>query len=599
MLSARLSRLAAVASLVGAVSCKPSEAPTDPTATPASAAGVIVGDAEVVRVDHPAQMLPRDTQLVGWVAGANRVAEVFERDRLAQKFPDQFAEMRRELVEGVGYDLLDPAAYPAAGVDAAGRMGGAIVSMRDRVACFFVTLSDEGKFKTAVREVAGRNQMEFSESQYGGATLLADPSGQRKGGVVIRDGLALIVTQGRREGENVTDYAEVIAKLDPRQSLAASVEYRKALGGLRDTDAMAYMNLGLIVADELAQDAERRAENDEWSTRALNEARERGASADEIKELERQVEEDRKWREQYAVRQDAERELVETLVDGIEGMGMAIAIKRTGPVVDGQVVLRDDAFLRRLVQNNPGGLTLPKALNGEPVMMWGGTVDIDAGVELLDIMARASGENLHDASQQAADTLLGINPTTELQPYLTGEAMFAVTLEAPVDYKHLDELPKQIGVTFQAKVTDSAKVESLLGKIDKSKTLAGMAVSKKDGAYEFAVPEFRTMRAAVAGDSLLITTDKGLAGRVATGGEGSMRRDTHPPGPYHVMTLPNVGAAWTTNMGYLAGFFIGSFSMDSRPSSVSAGPDQPSWDEVEASRMSRASKKKKAELETA
>ncbi len=592
MLPHRVCRLAVAASLACSLSCKPNEGTTEPAAEPVSAAGVIVGDAEVVRVEHPAQMLPRDTQMVGWVAGAERLAEVFERDRLVAKFPKVFQDARSEMVGDIGYDLLDPAAYAAAGVDTKGRMGGAMLSARDNAAAIFFTLSDAGKFKAAVRDAAGRNEMELNETQFGPSSLLSDPRGQWKGGVVIRDSFAMFVTQSSRDDVTL-NYAEVIAKLDPRQSLAASVEYRKALGGLRDTDAMAFVNLGLIIAAEYAEQAASQASDS--GAAALADAKARGATAEEIAAIEEQVARDREWQERYEARQAAERELVETLIDGVEGMGMAMSVKRTGPVVDGQVVLRDDAFLRRLVNKSPEGLSLPKALNGEPIAMWGGNVDVDAAVELLDILARAEGENLHDASLQMKEKLLGINPTTELQPQLTGEAMFAVTLEAPIDYTHLDELPKQLGVTVQVKIKDPAAVEKLLGKAAGSKTLAGMAMSKKDGAYEFAVPDFRTMRAVVAGDSLLVTTDKGLAGRVATGAEGSMRRDTHPPGPYFVTTLPNVGAAWTTNIGYIAGFFFAGFS-SSHEMFDSAEAGAPSWDEVEKSRMSRASKKKKAEL---
>lgn len=601
MLSARVRRFAVATSLACSLGlgCKPNEGPVEPVAEPASAAGVIVGDEEVVRVSHPAQMLPRETQFVGWVAGADRLAEVFDRDGLVAKFPRQFEEARAELLGEVGVDLLDPAAYAAAGIDTNGRMGGALISTRDGVVAFFFTLADVGKFKARVREVAGHNKQELAERQLGPSTVMSDARGQWRGGIVLRDNLAVVVTQANPD-EGVRDYAEAVANIDPRQSLAASVEYRKALGGLRDSDAMAFFNPALLVADEVAQEEARDDTENNWADTALTEAKARDASAEEVAELERQRDEMRVWDEQRSARAAAGRELVEKLVDGIEGVGVALSVKRTGPVLDGQVVVRDGAFLRQLIGVVPEGLSLPKALNGEPLLMWGGRVDVDTALELVELLARSEGASILDASIQAEKTMLGINPTTELQPQLTGEAMLAVTLEAPVDYTHLDELAKQIGFTLQFKIKDPAKVEALLAKVDKSATLAGLALSKKGGAYEFAVPRFRTMRAVVAGDSLLVTTDAGLAGRLATGVEGSMRRDTHPAGPYHVLTLPNVGGVWSTNLGYITGFFLTGFASSAVPAFEDTGVEgAPSWSEVEKSRMSRAAKQKKKALDAA
>ncbi|MBL4688990.1 MAG: hypothetical protein JKY37_30645 [Nannocystaceae bacterium] len=601
MLSARVRRFAVATSLACSLGlgCKPNEGPVEPVAEPVSAAGVVVGDGEVVRVSHPAQMLPRDTQFVAWVAGADRLAEVFDRDGLAAKFPSEFEAARAEMVGEIGVDLLDPGAYAAAGIDSKGRMGAALISTRDGVVAFFFTLADAGKFKARLREVAAHHKEELAERQVGPSTVLSDARGQWRGGFVLRDDLAMFVTQANPD-EGVRDYAEAVANIDPRQSLAASVEYRKALGGLRDSDAMAFFNPALLVADELAQEDARDSVDNNWAETALTEAKARDASADEIAELERQRDEMRVWDEQRVVRAAAGRELVEKLVDGIEGVGVALSVKRTGPVLDGQIVLREGAFLRQLIGVVPEGMSLPKALNGEPLLMWGGRVDVDAALELVELLARSEGASIHDASIQAEKAMLGINPTTDLQPLLTGEAMLAVTLEAPVDYAHLDELAKQIGFTLQLKIKDPAKVEALLAKIDKSATLAGFALSKKNGAYEFSVPRFRTMRAVVAGDSLLVTTDAGLAGRLATGVEGSMRRDTHPAGPYHVLTLPNVGGVWSTNLGYIAGFFVTGFASSSmavfHDSAVDGGP---SWSEVEKSRMSRAAKQKKKALDAA
>ena len=566
---------------------------------PASGAGVIVGDAEVETIEHPAQMLPRDTQMVGWVAGVDRLAEVFERDRLAKKFPQFFEEVARDSVREFGYDIFDPATYPALGIDPSGRIGAALISGSTGAAAFFFKLTDEGKFKGALRNVLGRYEQELAEQQRGSVTVLTDPRGQMPGGIVIRDGFAMLVLQTGGSDAPV-DYVEMLATLDPRKSLAAGVEYRKALGGLRDTDAMAFMNLQVLLADVLTDGSEEaEAEDAHWDT-AIAEAKASGAGEDLIKDLEANRERERQWRAEWQAQQEAERAILEKLTDGVEGIGISMTVKRTGPVVDGQVVLGETAFLRRLVGASPDGLALPAALNGRPMAFWGGNVDVDAAFELVDMIAQADGENLHDLSNELQSDILGINPLQDLKPLLTGEAAFAVNLEAPIDFHHLDELPKQIGMTVQAAISDPKRVEGLLSKIDGSSTEVGRLMTKKKGAYTFDVPDFRPMQAVVAGKHLLVTTDAGLAGRMVTGTEGSMRKDTHPPGPYHVATLPNVGGAWVTDLGYTAGlFFMGMSSSMPHPEMGMPLPDGTSWEDVEASRMSRSSKKKQKELDAA
>lgn len=597
MRSPRLSRLALATSLLTAGACKPSVEPKAPAATPASAAGVIVSDSDVVAVDHPAQMLPRDTQMIGWVSGVERVAEVFERDRLFAAYPDAYAELKRDSVREFGVDLFDPQTYPAVGVDPKGRIGLALLSARHDAFAVVLTLADVGKFKQAVRNAAGTKNVELTERQVGPSVVLSEVSGQAGGGIVIRDRIALIVMQRVRE-EMPVDYTQLIAALDPRQSLAASVQYRKALGGLRDSDAMGFANPQLLLDDVMSEST---SDSSNWAEEQLAEGVSSGAAPEEIARLKEQVEKEKEWAEERARSNQAERDIVAMIFDGVEGMGGAMAIKRTGPVVDGQIVLSEGAFARRLLRPLAKGLTLPKELNGQPLLFWGGQVDTDVAMELADLFAQVEGINLHDASQEAQDKLLGFNPLEELKPLLGGEVAVAVTLEAEPDYTHLDELPKQIGVTIQASVTDTAAVERLLAKSAASKTIAGLALTKKDGAYEFKVPEFRTMRAMVTTGNLLITTDPGLAARVATGTDGSIKKDTHPAGPYHVLALPNVSGAFLTDLRYIAGMFMVSFSSMSHAMAdmKTEGTEEVPWHVIEESRMSRTSKKLQAKRDAA
>lgn len=592
-----------------AIGCKKTEEKVEAPES-SSAAGVVVGDREVVTIEHPAQMLPQGTQAVFWVAGVQRVAEIFERDRLKETFPNEYEMARLAMTSEIGYDLLDPASYAAAGIDPGGRMGAAVIDAQQEAFALFFTLSDTGKFKQAVRTIAGKAEVELAEAPMAASTVLRDPRGQAEVAVVLRDAFAVVLIQEKaREGEPERfDYTDYVAKLDPRESLAASVQYRKSLGGLRDTDAMAFVDARRLVDAAIAEMDEDIVRNQERKTEApashmeqeLADAKARGASSEEIEEIERAIQEDKSWEARWERRQAAQRELLDTIFQGVEGIGMAISNKRTGPVFDGQVVLTSDAWARQAFVGGEGRLKMPHALNGEPLFYLGGRVDPTKAAEFLDMVVRADGEeSWYDVSKEGKEEIFGVDLDAELRPQLTGEAGFALTLEAPIDYAHMDELAKQIGMSMYGEISDREAVDALLGRAAASDTKVGRKLEKKAGVLTLPIEEFRTMYVGTNGSTLVASTDKTLGGRMTSGEDGSIIEEADPPSPYYVLTLPNAAAAFAMDFRLIMGTFGVLRGSMPGPTAFMSGPDGEPWEEVEKARMSKKAKAKKAELDAA
>ena len=343
---------------------------------------------ELAPVDHPSQLLPRGTALLVTGTSFARAAEVFERDRLVAAFGPQYTSLRSVIVGSLGHDLLDPKAWPEVGLDPGGTVGVAVSGIGpDAKIVLVASVSDRKKLVEAIRGVAGKAEIEMVEEAYGSASILR-PKGEVKDGVVVlRDRFAALVID---TGKGSLDYAKLLVTMDPNVSLASNAAYRKATGGLRAADLVTYLDVSTMVDQANVRKTEVASSN--WAEEELGRAKQEGASPERIAELERQVEQVRQEEARWRKRDEGERALAELLVSGIEGVGITATAKRSGPVLDGRVAAGPDAFLRRLLVNRSGAPTLPVAMNGAPLWCGSGRIDPTAGLELLEAMAGADGQ---------------------------------------------------------------------------------------------------------------------------------------------------------------------------------------------------------------
>lgn len=497
---------------------------------------------ELAPVDHPSQLLPRGTALLVTGTSFARAAEVFERDRLVAAFGPQYTSLRSVIVGSLGHDLLDPKAWPEVGLDPGGTVGVAVSGIGpDAKIVLVASVSDRKKLVEAIRGVAGKAEIEMVEEAYGSASILR-PKGEVKDGVVVlRDRFAALVID---TGKGSLDYAKLLVTMDPNVSLASNAAYRKATGGLRAADLVTYLDVSTMVDQANVRKTEVASSN--WAEEELGRAKQEGASPERIAELERQVEQVRQEEARWRKRDEGERALAELLVSGIEGVGITATAKRSGPVLDGRVAAGPDAFLRRLLVNRSGAPTLPVAMNGAPLWCGSGRIDPTAGLELLEAMAGADGQEPAEFMAEGKRAL-GLDLATDVVPVLGGDGELCLAFEGTPGEGRMD--PKtQLGLGAIIQTTDAAKAKYVLAKIATSDSELGKRMKKRGEGYTVDVPDWRTMHLGTAGDRVVVSTDPDLPKRLAAGDPGSMPSKIRPPGATGAIGLPGTAASQVVDL---------------------------------------------------
>lgn len=545
----RLVPTACLAAALALAGC--TKEPKGDTKTPAGGGGAVTQPAAepLAPVEHPSQLLPKETSLLVVGSSVTRAAEVFERERLVKAFGPQYTSVKSVIEGSLGHDLLDPGQWRQVGLDPDGPVALAISDLVTARVVLVATVADPAKVKELVRRVAGKAEVEIVEEPYGPHASVLRAKGEGGGAVVLRDRFVALVLD---DGAQTVDLAKMLVTMDPNVSLASNVGYRKATGGMRAADLTVYFDVAAMVQHANLEAAEHQAKPDRsWADEELERAKKDGAPPERIAELEGQAQEQREWIEQAGRRAEGERALSELLVSGVEGVGFSATVKRSGPVFDGRVVAGPEAFGRRLLVNREGAPVLPVAMNGAPLWCGSGRVEPGAAFELLEAIAAAEG---HDSAafRQKAKAEIGIDPQADLQPVLGGHVELCVTTDGPPGQggKEPEEL---IGLGATLQLTDAAKAKYLLAKIATSGSELGGRMRKRGEGYTVEVPKWRTVHLQTVGDRIVVSTDPELGKRLAAGDPGSMPSKITPPAARGAMELAGTAAsqAFDLTMGVL------------------------------------------------
>lgn len=527
----------------------------DPVEPPTGGGGTAVDpEAPIVLepVEHPSQLLPRDTSFLVTFSGFARLSEIIDRPRLVAEFRPQYAGLQAVITGSLGHNLSDPETWAEVGLDASKPMALSLSDVNSARFVVFATIADREKLVTFIQKLASDAKAELTEDRYGGASVWRMAGSN--GAVVLRDDLVALVVEGRaQEG---FDLPKVVATMDPNLSLAAQVDYRKSTGGMRAADMTVFVDLAQIVAQTNA-DAETRAATPQsnWAQERLEEAQKEGADPERLAELGKQAEEERQRQQWWRTREEGERELSELLVSGIEGVGLSATVKRSGPVFDGRVVASEEAFLRRLVDNRQGAPALTHSMNGTPIWCMSGRVVADAGFELLPLVAKAEGQE-YEAFLGEMSGKIGLNLHTDLRPVMDGDSELCVSFDAPFDPSAKNPLDN-VGLSALVTVKEEAQAKYLLAKIASSKSRLASQMRKRGEGYDAALPDWRTMHLDAVGNRVVVSTDRDLAKRLAAGDPGSMPSKIRPTGARGAINIGGTAASQAFDISLLALMFVG------------------------------------------
>ena len=489
---------------------------------------VVKGDAGQVPasalapVNTAAELLPQATQMYFEAKSAARVFEVAQRERWMSAFPKEYGKATQELVEEFGVDLLDPATWADVGLDVNGPVGLCLLSIAAEAGCGFATVSDAGKLRQFLVEMAGRRGKELRPTSLGGAEILRTSSAEVT--FVIRPPIAMVVIVDREE--NAPDFAQEIAVADPLRSLSADSGFRRSTGGYKGSDVVGFMNVASIGNDAV--------------TRMEQLDREFGDKSGPSK------------------RNLAQREVLRFVTGGMSAIGVRGDAKRNSVVVEAKVTMPEDAFPRSLIQNTEGQPPLTWALDGRMLMMLSGTLDVDRTVQFIDMLAKAEGGSWKELVAEVKREV-GIDLNADVTPLFTGAAGGAVAIDKEPTFKKSRDIVKSFGFGVYADVNDPKKTQAVLDAVAKKAKLAGVKVSKdaRTGTQSFDVPEFRPIHVGVHGKHLVVSTDAGLGPRLDKGKAGSVAKKTTPAGAYAAVSRKGSAAAYATDYSPFMWLFFG------------------------------------------
>ncbi len=518
-------------------------------------------------MESPLEMLPADTMAVLEGKGLRRLAEVIGRDQLAVSLETVYGFAAQAMVQVFGYDILVPANMEAIGVDPDGSVGVGLLDIDRESFVAWATLADRGKFRDTVIASAARNNVELVTVPMGSAEMFVDKYSRL--GVVLRDDVAMLVmSRPTKEGE--VDYVRLMATVAPSQSLAASSKFKKATLGYAGQDALAFADVAALAQQAFSTKPPNMVSS---ASSQLQSARQSGAPAKEIQELEQRVAQDQAENDRWQARWKARADLRRHVFGGLSAIAMRFDVKRSGVMVESRAVLSEDEFPSSLLRNATGPAPLPGALSGRPMFLVAGTLDVDAFVDLVDRVLRGDGESWSVAVEGVRKEL-GVDLQADVRPLLTGQGGFAATLDGPPEFASSRGAPKTLGVSMHAQVRDGAKARALLATAASSFELDGVRPRKgrSPGVWEIAVPDWRTVHVGVFGDQFVVSTDAKFGARLQAGQAGDGLKATASSGAGTVLTLPDRSAVFGLDVGLVAAFtFLGmdnSMGLDVREPSV-------------------------------
>ena len=412
---------------------------------------------------HPLELVPARARVMVMARSPQRLAQVWERERIAGRFPEHYDRLTFELRQALGRDLLDPDELAAMGIDPTAPAGMAVLSFEDEAVVLFGGTSDPQRLLDELGRLATKGSPPGELRTVGEARLL--PLGP-DATLVLRHGMfALVVVDVHRQG--TTDYARDVARIDPAQSLAHAHTMQRAHAGLpQQADVQGLLDVAGLVHDALERSRRFDQEALASASQQLAEARQRGATAEQIAELQRSLQE----QQAFNTRRQRERQIGELLLSrtlgAIESIGLAVDADEHGLRGRVHVGLAPDAAFRELFVSSPQPPSAIAALAEAPQLVLSARLDVGVAIDLFAQAALAVGSSYAEANDELRDdTRLDFD--RELRPLLDGRATFVLTAGPPPEPRTVDDagFTRTLGGIVALGVSDEAKARAALDEL--------------------------------------------------------------------------------------------------------------------------------------
>lgn len=497
--------------LLGAGACKPPSTQLDlekieQNANDDGKAGDAATRLDPLPVERPADLLPADVALMAEASDPAQVLTLF----VGLSQIPEFDGIRKEMATTIGGDLLSPTDWPKLGLDPHRPAGMALLDVRGPSGCAWVSVADQTAFDQTVRRVAAAIGIdrELTVGEMAGARVYRFND---EFNIVVRAGVAMFVFVDNPQNA-ARDYPAGIATIDPREALGRTESFDWARGQARAGDD----GLIFVAPGKLFDTINAEGGNEDYGVKYADEqlttARRNGADAATLRDLEERLAREQEWQREREREDQAGTALARELLGPMRALVFTGDVETTQINAQARLLMPSGGLLRDIFVPSQSQSPLVSALDEPTLFMLDGQLDVQKFLRLVDMLAKADGESIDGLDKQLhAET--GISFLTSVVPLFDGRGGIAITRSKPANPKKLDELPKTLGMAVQLGLKDPEGLRKQLDDLVRNPMASKVFKSRKTG-WELELPDWRNLMIDVAGDRLIISTDKSVAGRV-------------------------------------------------------------------------------------
>lgn len=534
-------RSAPVAALLLSLACRPQPevvtAPVESTAPVAAApARKFEPPKPVAPAKAPVDLMPEGTGLVLTVASVQHLLRVVDTDALIAKYRVQYDQAAAFVEQATGHNLLDPQRWSEIGIDVDGPIGFALFNTEAGSGCGFFTVKDTGRFREFLDRIAGKIGGPLVPVYEDRGVVLAHESGS-DGALVLRDGFAFYVVRGNNRAPY--DYARELATVDPARGLSTTPRWQKALGAATPRDLVAFVDVAAMVAAEVAARRQREEHPEpNWAETELQRLREQGAPAEDIAKWEKIADEQKAGEALYLERRRREQEFMTSVFGALGPMVFELALSDKAVKGTVRALAPESALPRRIALNRSVPPLAITAANERVIFGASVSVELAEALQGLDALLKSDGQSLDELLAKIKEAT-GLDARATFGA-LAGTASFALTVKDPAALMAMKSSDKLFGFTAAIGLKNRAEIEAQLATLA-TKLPPGMKIRRAGKGYTVAVPNWRDVHVAVAGEALTVSTDAEFSRRVERGANGPLER-TLPAATVPVVTAREAAA---------------------------------------------------------
>ncbi len=460
--------------------------------------------------------LPTDLALVIAVSSPMGLLEKAGFSALTHKFADLYEKGVAEVARTTGHNLLSPEGLSKVGLDLQEPAGFAILSIERESFVWFGMMKDPDAAKTALYDISGRMGVALSPRKAGDCLIVAE-AGNDDTGFLLCGKVLYFVFVDHVEAMPHTGELIRLSSVTPESSLATEPVFAKAMSRLTGgDDAALFVSVQSLLKSALAEQQrslERYTLSElERLDRVLAEAVESHASAEETSSIRERLDDQKRFARQRRAEMKRDRAISELAVGKVGSVAVGADIGDEGAVACGVVTFEHDPVWKGVLERGEMSHWW-KALDQRPLWMMDGKVSVAKAFSLVKLIVEASGEDWGSLTSVTAG-ILGVPLALETLSSLEGTVGWAMTFELPADDSR-NASNETLGGAVVLKLSDSKKAVETVTKLLSTPLLSGMVTGGSKEGWEIAVPDWRTVFVEVVGEWLVLSTDKGFAGRLA------------------------------------------------------------------------------------